>query len=531
MRPLYLAAIFSALPRKQRGAALMVMLVIMVIGVVTILVSSLNSSTIQIDRQETSSAALAQAKDALISLAVTYNDYPGSMPCPDTNDDGESDAGGTTGCPQYIGRLPWKTLGLSDLRDAAGERLWYTLTRNVRRYASVRPLNSETEGTLNITGSYTVSNLYAIVFAPGAALAGQNRSTSQTMLCTTTGTTIVASRCASNYLEGSNVNKSTEANPVAGVNPNPNYLANLASSIFNDQLIFITRQQLFSAVEKRMGREAKICLDSYAAANSNKYPWAVPVSGPTVGELSTGRNGMLFGHLATLNPAQVDDMLTKFALLQIAIDNFVASNTSTNHTAMVNAANQMENSANAVEDYYKSINNDPAADAAQAIANAADNISDLSITATAANISAAQLTLTTRITSFNNLVPNPWPNCALFTSSYWNDWKNLVFYQIANGFKPGGSGLCTGGGNCLSVQGSGHSNTGSGNYRAAVIVAGEKLIPGARTTNIIGDYLETDNLLPKDDPTKPYMTYRSSDEVSPGNNDLVLCVDGRVNCL
>ena len=529
MRPLYSPAIFSALPRKQRGVALMVMLVIMVIGAATILVSLLNSSAITINRQTTSAEALAQAQDALLSFAVMYNDYPGSMPCPDTNDDGEADAGGTTGCPQYIGRLPWKTLGLPDLRDAAGERLWYTLSRNVRRYASVRPLNSETPGTLNITGNYAANNLYAIVFAPNNTLADQNRATSQTALCSTTGTTIIPSHCASNYLEGSNANKSTEASPVAGVNPNPNYLANLASSTFNDQLIFITKQQLFSTIEKRIGRETKVCLDGYAAANSNKYPWAVPVSpAPTSLQQSQGNTGTLFGRFATLTPAQVDDMRIKLELLQVAINNFAVSNTSANYTAMVNASNQAENSADAVDSYYDSSN--PARDAAKAMADAADNISDLNISATAANISAAQQALTTKINNFNNLVPNPWPNCTLFTSSYWNDWKNLVFYQIANGFKPGGSGLCTGGGNCLSVQGSGHSNAGSGNYRAVVVVAGEKLT-ATRTVTAAGDYLEAINLLPSNNSAQPYITYQLADDTYQSINDLVLCVDNKVNCL
>lgn len=510
----------------------MVMLVIMVIGAATILVSSLNSSTVQIGRQETTSAALAQAKDALISLAVTYNDYPGSLPCPDIGSDtdpegdGVADAVGglTTGCPQYIGRLPWKTLGIPDLRDAAGERLWYTLSRNVRRYASVRPLNSETEGTLNITGNYAANNIYAIVFAPGDTLAGQNRSTSQTALCITTGTTIVASRCASNYLEDSNANKSTEASPVAGVNPNPNYLANLAGSTFNDQLIFITQQQLFSTIEKRIGREAKVCLDGYAAANSNKYPWAVPVSNPTIGELSTGRPDILFGRFATLNPIQVDDMLTKVALLQVAINNFAASNTSTNHTAMVNAANQAKNSADNVYGYYDS--SVPARDAAKAIADAAKDISDLSISATAANISAAQQALTTTTTNFNNVLPNPWPNCTLFTSAYWNDWKNLVFYQISDGFKPSGIGSCTTG-TCLTIN-------SSGAFRAVVLVAGSALT-GQTPRNITASppttYLEGINPHSGTTPSIAFETHNISSSDYSTVNDLVLCVDGKVNCL
>ena len=502
----------------------MVMLVIMVIGAATILVNSLNSSVIIIDRQTTSAEALAQAQDALLSFAVTPHDpdYPGSMPCPDTDDDGASDAGGTTGCPHYIGRLPWKTLGMPDLRDAAGERLWYTLSRNVRRYASVRLLNSETEGTLNITGNYAANNVYAIVFAPGGTLAGQNRSTSQTVPCTTTGTTIVANRCASNYLEGSNANKSTEASPVAGVNPNPNYLANLASSTFNDQLIFITKQQLFSTVEKRIGREAKVCLDGYAAdpAHSDEYPWAVPVSSPTVGELSTGRPDILFGRFATLNPVQVDDVLTKVALLQVTINNFAASNTSTNHTAMVNAANQAKNSADNVYGYYDS--SVPARDAAKAIADAAKDISDLSISATAANINAAQQALTTTTTNFNNVLPNPWPNCTLFTSAYWNDWKNLVFYQIANDFKPGGSGSCTTG-TCLTIN-------NSGAFRAVVLVAGRALT-GQTPRNITATYLEGINPHSGTTPSIAFETHNISSSNYSTVNDLVLCVGGQVNCL
>ncbi len=35
---------------------------------------------------------------------------------------------GETGQWQRLGRLPWKTLGLPDLRDAFGERLWYAVS-------------------------------------------------------------------------------------------------------------------------------------------------------------------------------------------------------------------------------------------------------------------------------------------------------------------------------------------------------------------------------------------------------------------
>ena len=512
----------------QRGAVLMVMLVIMVVGSTTVLVNSLNASDLKITRQQQTVAALAKAKDALAGVAVGYSDFPGSLPCPDTNDDGESDAGGTTGCPQYIGRLPWKTLGLPpDLRDGAGEQLWYTMSRNLRRYDSARPLTSDVSGTLSITGTNTANDLVAIVLAPGHALPGQNRSTTQTALCATTNTTIVASRCASNYLEGNNDNLSTEANPVAGVNPNQNYQTAAASTTFNDQLIAVTSQYTFAPTEKRVAREVKICLDNYAAANGNKYPWAVPVADPSTLEQSAGRNGTLFGRLPTLTPEVVTIMWAKFDALRIAIETFASAKTETNRTAMVEASSQAQISANNVKNYYSDLNNIPVKDAAAAIEIAANDISNLNTSSTTTDITTKQQTITTKSNDFSNLVPSAWPNCTLFASTYWNDWKNLIFYQVANGYKPGSAASCSG--SCLKIEGSGHSLAGSGNYRAVVVLAGKKLT-STRTVTNISDYLESANLLPQSDITKPYLTYRTNDPNYKTNNDLVLCVDGGNNC-
>ena len=83
--------------RKQHGAALMVMLVIMVMGAATILVSSLSSSGLRIERDKITADALAQAKAALIGYSTVYPDthlkgsperivfVPGHLPCPDAS--------------------------------------------------------------------------------------------------------------------------------------------------------------------------------------------------------------------------------------------------------------------------------------------------------------------------------------------------------------------------------------------------------------------------------------------------------------
>lgn len=429
--PVKRIAIFKHEPGRQRGAALLIMLVILVVGAAAVLINSLTSSAVKTARQATTAAALAQAKEALIGIAATYTDYPGSLPCPDTNDNGTSDAGGTTGCPSYIGRLPWKTLGLPDLRDDAGERLWYTLSRNVRRYNSVLPLNSETTGTLNITGTYTANNLMAIVFAPGANIGSQSRSNNQTAFCTTTGDTRIESLCAANYLEGSNANPSTEANPVAGINPNQGYQNANAGVPFNDQLISISQDQLFPAVEMRIAREVKSCLDNYAAASANKYPWAAPVT-DTAGY--SGTYNTFFGRLST-TPS-----------------------------------------------------------------NATSGLPDSSMS-------------------------TAWPSsCTLFASTYWTSWQNLVFYQVAGGYQPGGSTSCTP--NCITIN-------NSGAYRAATLVARRAIGTQVRTspaTDPPTPYLEGINPHSGSTPAAIFETYNPSGPNYSTVNDLVLCLDGKNNC-
>jgi len=250
----------------------MVMVVILVLGASAALVGSLSSAGLQIKRDEKTTLALAQAKEALIGKSILYDDYPGSLPCPDTNDDGESDAGGSNDCPKYIGRLPWKTLGIPDLRDATGERLWYALSRDVRRYSSVMPLNSDTvQGTLDLDGANT--NLIAIVFAPGSPFGTQDRSTASAS-CITTGDSRAANLCASNYLEGTNDDLNTSATH------NTAFQSFGTNIDFNDQLITLSRDQLFTRVEQRVGGEFRRHLNDYFAS-WGAYPFADPFSDPS----------------------------------------------------------------------------------------------------------------------------------------------------------------------------------------------------------------------------------------------------------
>ena len=520
---------------KQRGAALMVMLVIIVVGGAALLLSALNSSKVKLSRQDATSTALAQAKEALIGRAVKDPELPGSLPCPDINDDGsaESTVSPTPGnCPSYIGRLPWKSLGLPDLRDGSGERLWYVLSSSFRDYIASNPINSDTTGNLTINGNTSANNVVAIIFSAGNVLSGQSRSSTQTALCATTSTTVTENLCATNYLEGGNGNLNTLANPNLAFQTNP------SSDQFNDQIIHITHTQLFTPVEMRIAREVKKCLDDYALADGDKYPWASPdltYTGvyaiqfgwiPAVPNTATSAGGSSYSTPAAQTLA---DALNA---LQGALDAYNANPTATNKTALNNISSIVIGLKNSVAGVSSSTI-DRAGDYGIFFANGARTYSEattknndaFSALNTAYPPTAASADASMPNTSWNTIASC---NTLLNSSAYWANWKQSVFFKVANGYQPGSSASCNPGSTCLTVNGSGNTTAGNHNdYRATVIVA-RHAISQTRPSANTADYLEGNNFTQAIPNT--FETYKSSDASYSTINDLVLCLDGKVNC-
>ena len=211
------------------------------------------STPCALERERKNTAALALAKQALIGRAAIDTSLPGSLPCPDLvthiagsnmPDDGIADLFAGTHCPNYVGRLPWRTLGLPDLRDADGERLWYALSPNFRDYAGHVQINDTTIGTLSVSGANPVANVAAIVFSPGAAMGNQLR-------------TGAANRNdVAHYLDGTN---------AAG---GPVFVAQAVDANFNDRLATITVADLMAVVEKRVALELTKTLNNYYLVNS-----------------------------------------------------------------------------------------------------------------------------------------------------------------------------------------------------------------------------------------------------------------------
>ncbi len=256
-------------PASQRGAALLVILAILGIAVGALLFGLYKSSSVSTQRQEITSQALAQAKDALLGYAMGGEDggtpaRPGSFPCPDTNNDGSAEPSCSDGA---IGRLPWKTLKIPELFDGSGAPLWYALSGSFRSTTSI--INSDSKGTLQVRaadGATLVTPLgseaVAILFAPGPPLAGQSRATAAEQIT------------ASNYLDAVGAISNATGAPLpsncsvtnqgtATLTNCPTFIAGDTSSSFNDQLLVVTGKDFMPAIEKRAAKVMETALSAY----------------------------------------------------------------------------------------------------------------------------------------------------------------------------------------------------------------------------------------------------------------------------
>jgi len=245
----------------QRGQTALIAVLLLIVGAGAFLYTLATPGKISIENDKKTAAALAQAREALIGRAAADATRPGSLPCPDIDGDGAAESPVAYGgvCPSYIGRFPWKTLGAQELRDGGGERLWYALTPSFRDHATGGVLNSDTLGQLTITGTAPAGSVIAIIFAPGAVVSSQVRDTAN-------------QNNVANYLEGGN---------DTGITTNT-FVTGLATSTFNDKLLAITSDALFSVVGMRVAREARTFLTEYFNANGY-YPFAATYTDPTYG--------------------------------------------------------------------------------------------------------------------------------------------------------------------------------------------------------------------------------------------------------
>jgi hypothetical protein len=285
--------------RESGFYALLLLLLTFMIAASILLGDLVSASGSRTERDNETVAVLTQAKQALIARAALEvnrvgspappRKRPGSLPCPARDTSGvapavlpigdpcePSTSTATTGANRnyLVGRLPWATLNLPELKDKDNEPLWYAISDEFRDVDANR-INSNTQGSLRVFGSAPADKIVAIIFAPGAPLPWQNRDPSSA----------AALNNVANYLEGEN---DYTLDP-SGQN-DFEFEARPRSAIFNDILVVITQQELMDAVENAMAarieKEIKPWLTRYYA-DWGAYPFAAPFD-PTVSSIGQG---------------------------------------------------------------------------------------------------------------------------------------------------------------------------------------------------------------------------------------------------
>ncbi|OGQ98443.1 MAG: hypothetical protein A2505_06460 [Deltaproteobacteria bacterium RIFOXYD12_FULL_55_16] len=256
------------LPNRERGSALLIMLTIIGIGAAFLLVSALNKAMQQIEQDRVTTAALAQAKEALLGYAATYRDtHPDTggnldkvfafLPCPDTNNDGLGDPPCGLKDVTAVGRLPWKELGLPPLRDSAGECLWYIVSGRAKNNPPADALNWDTVGQIEVqdasgqvlAAQNTHNTPWAVIIGPGGVTGAQSRTSAGISECGGSNTTAA-------YLEGLTLNPA-----AGGVSTLVLVTSDSAKNIANpnnDRGLWVTSREIFERVKKRSDFAADI---------------------------------------------------------------------------------------------------------------------------------------------------------------------------------------------------------------------------------------------------------------------------------
>lgn len=254
----------------QRGTATLLALLVMLVAASTLLAHQLGFQTD--DTTMRTQHALAMAREALIAYAAMEDNSPGALPCPDQDNDGFAQNGSTHPCTApYIGRLPWRTLGLGKVVDGSGECLWYAITpgfRNTiqttqrgegRRQIALNPRTGGEIALYSSPGSIATHEI-AVVFAPGAALDGQQRETANDEAC--------HSGSVSAFLEGQFLDGYT-AHPASDLVA----FERPSDARFNDRIATISSTALFARTAQRV-------LAEITAANGSEPRQVDKVSAP-----------------------------------------------------------------------------------------------------------------------------------------------------------------------------------------------------------------------------------------------------------
>ena len=275
----------------QHGAALIVLMCGLLLLTGVGVIGGRLAATLKQQSRNDVTESLARARQALVSYAVNYVDNyghntrggVGRLPCPASVPHGSPALRCGTNA---IGFLPsvWNRSGKEieiDHREYfLDQNLWYALSADFRYNPSYNKLNPDTRGEyLSVNDR---DDIVAVIISPGAALPGQSRDN--------------VTFNQSLYLEGDNADfdRLFEMDHAG-----------------NDQLVFITLDELMPLIERRVLGFVRDWLNDYYATYGH-YPFAARLGDPlaaceqglTVGAVSMTRGNCAqeaFGELTGAN--------------------------------------------------------------------------------------------------------------------------------------------------------------------------------------------------------------------------------------
>lgn len=292
----------AAMPSRQGGAALLVVLLVLVLATAAMFGQEIARRANRELGDMQAARAMAQAKDALIGYAVTHVDLnPGEyafLPCPDLDANGDEGAADDTSCgpadQSTLGRLPWRTLGLEPLPGDLHECLWFAVSGGYKNGVNkTAMLNADTRGLFEVLAADASSYLagpapgdraVAVLLAPGGILGGQNR----TLLGS--GVDVCGGNYdASAYLDS---NGGIDNSAVASLPDTIDQFVNGTEPAANDLIAVVTRAELADAYYSRadvvaslvaMTTAAAECVANYGLNNPGgptdlRLPWPAPVN-------------------------------------------------------------------------------------------------------------------------------------------------------------------------------------------------------------------------------------------------------------
>lgn len=494
------AGVLVKTPKNQKGLVLLILLIAIILAFSSYMLSGFSIHKVKANQVKETRMTLNKAKQALIDYAVTYGDldgvdagpdadFPGEygfLPCPDVSDGAIVEGGSHNPCGtanfNTLGLFPWASLETGTLSSSAGDCLWYGVSGEYKDAASTLTamLNEDTNGAMraldsngNVTqGMNPEDRVVAVIINPSSPLVGQNRNFNATSKCG-------LDYAPAAYLEGDGV--SDNSTLLGGAYIVDDYInaavgTDELATPFNDQLVTITRQELWDAITSR--QDFLTNTDSKMKRLTEALAWCIA---------DYGNNSL-------------NRKLPRPALVDFGVAGDYRVDTNYNDDAAVRYLGRYPHTVDS---------------------------SDIVLAASAPN--AAVMTLFNK--GFcNALVVAGGPNINLNTGSgsegyaLWKNWKDHFFYSVAAYYDPdiavsGVAPQCLNNGtNCITV-GIGAAAT---EYAGVVLYSGsrtgiqarnEPIAGDVNTKNNIGNYLEVNN--PAGDGTGDY---------TPINNDIAFCI-------